>query len=79
MPGRKARQERGQPALADLVRACGSVGLRGEEAHPASADRRTGGPEDWQTGEPADRRVRARALQRNAPELPWRPSSARRR
>lgn len=41
--------------------------------------RRTGGPENWRTGGPADRRVRARALQRNAPELPWRPSSARRR
>ena len=43
------------------------------------ADRRTGGPENWRTGGPADRGVRARALQRNAPELPWRPSSARRR
>ena len=42
--------------------------------------RRTGGPENWRTGGPEDRRVRARALQqRNAPELPWRPSSARRR
>ena len=79
VPGRGARQERGQPALADLVRACGSVGLRGEEAHPAPEDRRTGGPADRRTGGPADRRVRARALQRNAPELPWRPSSARRR
>ena len=87
VPGRGARQERGQPALADLVRAYGSVGLRGEEAHPAPEDRRTGGPEDrraggpenWRTGGPADRRVRARALQRNAPELTWRPSSARRR
>ena len=57
--------------MADLVRACGSAGLRGEEAHPASADR--------QTGEPENRRVRARALQRNAPELRWRSSSARRR
>ena len=38
-----------------------------------------GGPADRRTGGPADRRVRALALQRNAPELPWRPSSARRR
>ena len=60
--------------MADLVRACGSVGLRGEER--ASC---VGGPENWRTGGPADRRVRARALQWNAPELTWRPSSARRR
>ena len=47
VPGRGARQERGQPALADLVRACGSVGLRGEERASCA-----GGPENRRTGEP---------------------------
>ena len=82
VPGRGAGQERGQPALADLVRACGSVGLRGggrASCAGGPADRRTGRPENWRTGGPEDRRVKARALQRNAPELRWRSSSARRR
>ena len=76
--------------MADLVRACGSVGLRGKERASCVGgpedwqtgepeDRRTGRPENWRTGGPENRRVRARALQRNAPELPRRPSSARRR
>ena len=38
-----------------------------------------GGPADRRTGGPENRRVRARALRWNAPELRWRSSSARRR
>ena len=85
VPGRGAGQERGATGVGGPrpgLRVCGVERggegvLRRRTGGPA--DRRTGRPENWRTGGPADRRVRGRALQRNVPELTWRPSSARRR
>ena len=77
MPGRGARQKRGATGVGGPrpgLRICGV-----ERGGEGVLRRRTGRPENWRTGRPEDRRVKARALQRNAPELPWRPSSARRR